>query len=486
MIISPSQDSFYSGLSDQDNYVFQPSINIPPVSSHEPKDYLPDTVQTNNGFQGLSSRIRSSKLINPSDKSEGQDSSQLPTSVNVKKKPSKHTAKALSESNIVTFVEREDGNSSDPILNKQKKMAKREFMEARGGLKRVKQRELMQQSINQGMHGIMTKVISETKHNSSSPSSRNSHQRSQTVPSAFHFESDNVVVRPLMCSPQIPNEVKKYPNFVFTPFQHDSYRGTKREDLVTDRTHNGNIDFGRKNEEFAAENLNSRFTLREMEEKMKEGLPRNQFHEKMTHISSTNGVMAKEPREANILDTSTENLQDHEKSLVRSDSKTLKDNSPKLSYKTEMDLVTPLSSLLSRKLNNSATNRSLKHSDSFSSGTTLNVNKGETSPGMKRSKTDMHVGRTSVTKLKRPHSFHVSKSTNNATTKDFTKDEFIRKAALKGMVRKPCSKDTNDQPHAQHERRVLLEPREVVTDLDRLVFQRQAIQKRYSKKSFHL
>ena len=146
-------------------------------------------------------------------------------------------------------------------------------------------------------------------------------------------------------------------------------------------------------------------------------------------------------------------------------------------YSTEMELVQPLSAILYRKISDSATVRSpLKASVSTNDIRTERVTQNHThySPGrMRRSTTDVAVERTSVTKLKRPHSFHISKHQPKNTASstpgvDFSKDEFIRKAALKGLTRKPRAKrGSQEQPTSPS--RVATVGKEVVADLDALV-----------------
>ena len=157
-------------------------------------------------------------------------------------------------------------------------------------------------------------------------------------------------------------------------------------------------------------------------------------------------------------------------------------------YKTEMELVKPLSAFLNRKF---SSNRPLKSSMNHSVSTNdlsaeksasifssdIKIEKAGTDAvsnlSMRRSRTDVPVGRTSVTKLKRPHSFHVSKRLpKDSGAVDFTKDEFIRRAALQGMMRKPRSRrPSQDGPTSPHR---VSKDKEVVSDLDALLLQRKA------------
>lgn len=161
-------------------------------------------------------------------------------------------------------------------------------------------------------------------------------------------------------------------------------------------------------------------------------------------------------------------------------------------YKTEMELVKPISAFLNHKFSSnrplkSAMNHSVSTNDLsveksatiFSSD--LKVDKAGTDSisnlGMRRCCTDVSVKRTSVTKLKRPHSFHVSKSKDGSGAIDFTKDEFIRRAALQGMTRKPRSRrQSQDAPISSH-RVTPCKDKEMVSDLDNLLLQRKASNK---------
>ena len=185
---------------------------------------------------------------------------------------------------------------------------------------------------------------------------------------------------------------------------------------------------------------------------------------------------------------------------------------PPQDYKTEMELVKPLSAILSRKFHPENSPPPMKASKSTSnlasthtqpSTPTTGRREGGNTPrqGMRRSETDARLSssgsqaRTSVTKLRRPHSFHISKVLASPSLQvdfKFTKDEFIRRAALRGMVKKlapgappppplpagsrgmasrgtePPSSATPTQKTTPGARR------EVVSDLDALVSQRGA------------
>jgi hypothetical protein len=169
-------------------------------------------------------------------------------------------------------------------------------------------------------------------------------------------------------------------------------------------------------------------------------------------------------------------------------------------YKTEMELVKPLSAFLNHKFSNNrplkgALNHSVSTNDlnlNVTSKSTSGLNSTKASANnspslsMRRCVTDVQVGnRTSVTKLKRPHSFHVSKHQpkNGGGTVDFTKDEFIRRAALQGMRKKPRSRPpSQDGPTSPH-RFAPTRAKEVVSDLDALLLQRKASNESTTPKS---
>lgn len=151
-------------------------------------------------------------------------------------------------------------------------------------------------------------------------------------------------------------------------------------------------------------------------------------------------------------------------------------------YQTQMELVKPLSALLNHKFIDTTSKRqplksSLKNSVSTNDlNVTVTVNAGDNSSlGLRRSCTDVPVGRTSVTKLKRPHSFHVSKRlSKDGGVVDFTKDEFIRSVALQGMTKKPRSRQPSQDGPTPPYQVIPSKAKEVVSDLDALLLLRKA------------
>jgi len=226
MIISPSQDSFFDSFPDprDTHFPFHSSTTwAPPVSTHSSTT---PTSHTNLSYRDLSSRVQVSKLIvSPSDGSidkdldqESDNSSPLRTfplkSIKTTPKYSK-----FSSLNIETIAENEEGEAS-AFSSETKRPSSSEL--------RQTQRQQMQRSLSMGMHGIMAKVISETKQKS--PAGRKVHERSQTSPSQFlsvspSLPSDgspqhDLTIRNLVYSPLAPTQVnrtKNIPDFVFTP-----------------------------------------------------------------------------------------------------------------------------------------------------------------------------------------------------------------------------------------------------------------------------
>ncbi len=108
---------------------------------------------------------------------------------------------------------------------------------------RYTQRKVMQKSLSMGMHGIMAKVVSETKQNS--PVRPKAHERSQSSPSRLltvkgsHLppsptSPQDLTIRNLACSPLAPaqvNRTKNIPDFVFTPGPDDTTSDSSEADF---------------------------------------------------------------------------------------------------------------------------------------------------------------------------------------------------------------------------------------------------------------
>ena len=556
MIISPSQDSFYNsypGLSDTGEDVLPSTLYHPPIVPHEA---TPDTTTVEepskelSSYHGISSRIRNSKLItSPSEKSADSktNSFEMATTNRAKLKtyPGKRNPKymSFSDPNIETIVEQdvEDEPLGPPLGGPDPREGESKNQD------RWTQRQLMQQSINQGMKGIMAKVISETKQ--SSPKVKKLHLRSHTLPAIplhkspspssspspspldsitstpLDIKNGSIEVRALVCSPVTSTDVKLYPNFVFTPLpkqntvamEKDASEATEMSKLDTSdvsewRDHSfsgdeepGNVFIGPlvKNLDSAEEDGKERVVnnkdsqlcssevkkepcvIEENEEArviVEQEMKPNEDSQ-LCNSEMEKGPVKKLTLQEPVMVAKMEASKDRETSLLMHSECPIKSFAQPLDsgeqYHTQMELVKPISSLLDERMSSEVQNKPVEVSaispnatqnepnqesnipkplssitNAFSTCSLSNEMKNANCPGMKRSQTDTPVGRTSVTKLKRPHSFHVSKS----RMADLTKDEVIRKAALRGMLKKP---------------KTPLKSREMVADIDDLISQKQ-------------
>ncbi len=99
-------------------------------------------------------------------------------------------------------------NSSDvegPVTNKSLKLENNNNHNNVEGPSTVDVSRLMQQSVSQGMLGVMHKVVLEGEQRTNSPKSNNKRLRGK-----------DLVMRPLICSP-MESAKKRFPEFIFTP-----------------------------------------------------------------------------------------------------------------------------------------------------------------------------------------------------------------------------------------------------------------------------
>ena len=372
---------------------------------------------------------------------------------------------------------------------------------------KLTRRQIMQRSIRFGMQDIMAKVVSETKQNS--PNHRRlPHYHSSTAPPSLLSEDfspqRDVPVRPLLFSPYAPAVIKRHtklPNFEFSPFSHaaNGYSSSSEE---TDRSTVGSlVTPGKKSEEEREEEEREeeereegeREEEREEKGEREECLP-DQLGANNLAASSCTRMNTKEERNLIII----REVNPFKSSELRAESpKRIETNLVLLSrhryttsarfmsvikdrphYQSDMDLLQPLSNILDTKLNYSHGNIHRASSSTASINSEASQS-AKSSPSFRRTMTDYSSPKkTSVTKLKRPHSFHVSKFVKSSSScTDFTKDEIIRKAALEGRPRKlnPKGQKVNGTATpVTPSRKVLLPPsQEAVTDLDVLLQERQ-------------
>ena len=259
MIVSPSQDSFYGfpgGYSQTDEEVFQPFL--PTTAELLDDGQLPSpSLEGPVSPRGTSHGVTNSRLsVSPSEESDGPDPN-FSTPAKTKIKPKRAVLKysSFSDSNIGTIAENElEENSADSRESDDTSSEKHVSRDSsKEEVSKLTQRQLMQESISRGMQGIMTRVVSETKQVSSPAGARiaKPHARSSTAPpSTLQYRDTDerkptpphkraIQVRPLICSPVVATEFKRYPNFVFTPAHKDQQLSGESDSDLDRESHLG-------------------------------------------------------------------------------------------------------------------------------------------------------------------------------------------------------------------------------------------------------